>query len=143
MFNPKKGKALPNFPLDFSRTLSLGEAFILSGHGLDTMTQYANMAIEIPKSAGPLSEWLSLVGHLCDSLLSRWTERQAQIVCLAINPEEPTHEEIARRLNPPVSKQAVTKALNGADWYVIREAIHQFEKTAWKAILPTENQEAT
>lgn len=116
-------------------SLSRGEAFFLSGHGLDSMTLYSNMTIVVPKSARPLSEWLAVVGHLCDSLIGQWTKRQAEIVSVALAPREPTHEEIAQRLNPTVSKQAVTKALNGANWYAIREAIHQFERTAWESII--------
>ncbi|MBC8183297.1 hypothetical protein H8E88_19500 [candidate division KSB1 bacterium] len=116
-------------------SLSTGEAFFLSGHGLDSMTQYSNMTIVVPKSTQALSEWLPVVGHLCDSLISQWTQRQAEIVCLAVEPKEPTHEEIAQRLNPTVSKQTVTKVLNSANWYVIREAIHQFEKTVWESVI--------
>ena len=120
-------------------SLSTGEAFLLSGHGLDGMTQYSAMTIEVPESAWPLSEWLPVFGHLCDSLIGQWTARQAQIVCVAVDPKEPTHEEIAQRLNPPVSKQAVTKALTGAKWRVIREAIHRFEKTPWNSILQSKS----
>jgi hypothetical protein len=116
-------------------SLSTGEAFVLSGHGLDHLTQYSNMTIEVPKSAGALSEWLPVVGHLCDSLIGEWTERQAEIVCVAVRPSELTHEKIAQQLTPPVSKQAVTKALSGANWHVVRESIHRFEKTAWQSIL--------
>ncbi len=116
-------------------SLATGEAFLLSGRGLDSMTQYSNMTVVIPKSAQALSEWLPVVGHLCDSLIGQWTKRQAEIVCIAIDPREPTHEEIAQSLSPTVSKQAVTKVLNSANWYVIREAIHLFEKTAWESIL--------
>ena len=139
-----KGKAVSRISIGLGKvenispdrvSLSTGEAFRLSGHGLDRMTQYSNMTIEVPKSAEPLSKWLPVVGHLCDSLIGQWTERQAEIVCVAVGPKEPIHEEIAQKLNPPVSKQAVTKALNGANWRAIREAIHRFEKTAWESIL--------
>lgn len=119
-------------------SLSTGEAFLMSGHGLDGMTLYSNMTIEVPESAGPLCEWLPVVGHLCDSIIGQWTKRQAEIISMAIGPKELTHEEIARRLDPTVSKQAVTKALKGANWRVIREAIHRFEKTAWGSILKSE-----
>ena len=37
------------------------------------------MAITIPDSVGPLAEWLPVVGNLCDSLIRRWTQRQAEI----------------------------------------------------------------
>jgi hypothetical protein len=122
--------------ISFNRvSLSTGEAFLLSGQGLDSMTQYSNMTIVVPSSARDLSDWLPVIGHLCDSLIGQWTQRQAEIVCAAVDPKEPTHEEIAQRLNPSVSKQAVTKVLNSANWYVIREAILRFEKTAWESTL--------
>jgi len=116
-------------------SLSTGEAFLLSGHGLDRMTQYSSMTIEIPGVAGSLSDWLRIVGHLCDSHICQWTNRQAEIVCVAVNPGDPTHEEIAERLKPAVSKQTVTKSLNSANWHVIREVIVRFEKSPWESIV--------
>src|ERR1039458_9346743 len=96
--------------------VSTGEAFVLSGHALDEMTQYSSMTIEIPESRGPLSDWLPVIGHLCDSLIDQWTRRQAEIVCVAIDPKEPGYETVARSLKPAVSKQAVAKGLRGANW---------------------------
>lgn len=120
-------------------SLSTGEAFILSGHGLDRMTQYFNLEIEVSKLAGTMHVWLPIVAHLCDSLVAQWTERQAEIICLAAQPNEPTHGDIARKLSPKVTKQAVTKALNIANWHVIREAIRCFENTAWEAAVNPKN----
>ena len=116
-------------------SLSTGEAFFLSGHGLDSITQHSNMTLVVPKSAQALSDWLPVVGHLCDSLIVQWTQRQAEVVCVAVGPKNLTHEKIAKKLSPTVSKQAVTSVLNGANWHFIREAIHRFEKTAWESVL--------
>jgi len=124
-------------------SLSTGEAFTLSGRGLDGMTQYSSMTIEIPESTVPLSEWLPVVGHLCDSLIGQWTQRQAEVICAAIDPSEPDQDEVARALKPAVSKQAVAKALNGADWYALREAVRLFEATPWKTVLSTQNRQTT
>ena len=118
--------------------LSMGQAFVLSGHALDQMTQYSSMTIEMPKSSGPLSEWMPVIGHLCDALIGQWTRRQAQIVCAAIDPKEPDYEKIAQSLEPTVSKQAVAKGLSGANWRVILETIHRFEETRWEALLQPE-----
>ncbi len=115
-------------------SLSTGQAFIISGHGLDGLTQYSRMTIQIPKATGAISDWLPVVGDLCDSLINQWTERQAEIVCIAVKPEEPTQEAIAEILDPPVSRQAVTKALDGANWHSVRSAIRQFETTDWAAL---------
>lgn len=116
-------------------SLSTGQAFVESGRGLDRMTQYSKMTIEVPKSTGVFSDWLPVVGALCDSLVSQWTQRQAEIICLAICPDEPTQEEIAERLSPPVSRQAVTKALDIANWHSVRSLIRLFEATDWAALL--------
>ncbi len=116
-------------------SLSTGQAFILSGKALDRMTLYSNMTIEIPKSNGPLSDWLPVVGHLCDSLIGQWTTRQAELVQAAVNPREPDSEKIGQSVKPAISKQAVAKGLSGANWYVIREVVRLFEGTSWRTIL--------
>lgn len=116
-------------------SLSTGQAFVLSGKALDRMTGYSSMTIEVPRSAGPLSDWLRVAGHLCDALIAQWTTRQAELVRAAVSPVEPGSEAIGRSLKPAVSKQAVSKGLNSANWHVIREAIRAFEQTPWGDIL--------
>ena len=116
-------------------SLSTGQAFVLSGKALDKMTRYSNMTIEVPPSAGPLSDWLKVVGHLCDSLIGQWTMRQAELVRAAVHPREADSGQISQLLIPTVSKQAVAKGLSGANWYSIREAIRMFEETAWAHVL--------
>lgn len=116
-------------------SLATGPAFLLSGRGLDEMTQYASMTIKVAESAGALSGWLPVVGHLCDALIAQWTRRQAEIVCTAIDPKEPDYERVGRLLKPAVSKQTVAKSLRGASWYVVRQAIHEFEETPWETVL--------
>jgi len=119
-------------------SLSTGQAFILAGGALDDMTRYSSMTISIPASAGPLSEWLSVAAHLCDSLIGQWTRRQDEMVCAAIDPRRPDYERIGRSLKPAISKQAAAKGLSGANWHAIREAIRLFEGTSWKAVLQPE-----
>lgn len=116
-------------------SMSTGQAFVLSGKALDRMTVYWNMALEISKSAGPLSEWLAVAGQLCDSLIGQWTKRQAELVRSALNPKEPNFERIGQLLKPAISKQAVAKGPGGANWYVIREAVRLFERTSWEILL--------
>lgn len=108
-------------------SLSSGKAFALSGHGLDGMIRNVSMTIELSDEAGASGEWLQVIGHLCGAVIGGWTKRQAEIALLAVEPGEPTHEEIANMLHPPVSKQAVTKSLHGAHWYVVREAVRKTE----------------
>ncbi len=116
----------------------MGEAFQLSGRGLDHMNSYSRLTIEVPMSAGQLAAWLPVVAHLCDALIARWTQRQAEIICRAIHPAKPIHEEIGRQLSPSVAKQTISKALNSANWRAVREAIHHFENTPWDVLLKTD-----
>lgn len=115
-------------------SLSTGQAFVISGRALDRMTLYSHLTIEVPESRGGLPHWLPVVGHLCDALVRQWTRRQAELVCLAIDPAEPDYESIARMLHPAISKQAAAKSLNGAGWRAIREAVHLFAKTSWNDV---------
>ncbi len=124
-------------------SLSTGQAFTLSGSLLDELTGYFRMSIAVPKEAKELANWLPVVGHLCDMLIGHWTIRQAEIIRIALAPDNPTHADVANRLKPPVSKQAVTKALSGADWHGLRSALKQFEKTDWKAICCLSNSKTT
>ncbi|MBD3316552.1 MAG: hypothetical protein GF344_12255 [Chitinivibrionales bacterium] len=112
-------------------SLSTGQAFTLSGLGLDNLTRYTKMSIALSAHCEDLAAWLPVVAQLCDVLIGHWTTRQAKIIRLALAPSEPTHDEIAQSINPKVSKQAVTKILAGADWHVLRSVIEQFEKTDW------------
>jgi hypothetical protein len=115
-------------------SLSTGQAFTLSGRELDKLTQYFRMSIVLPEEARVLGDWLRIVGHLCDMLIGHWTSRQAEIIRAALALDDPTQAEVAERLDPPVTKQAVTKALAGADWQGLRSALRQFEKTDWTKI---------
>lgn len=109
-------------------SLCTGEAFHLSGHALDAMTLYWRMEIAVPKSPDSFSDWLSICIHLCDTIIRDWTPRQAEIVALALHPSGPTHEEIARSLDPPVTRQVVTGVLDSANWAAIDEAVRGFER---------------
>jgi len=94
---------------DLSRSrvsLSTGEAFKLSGHGLDGMSPAAGLAITCPQSAGPIAAWLTLTGQLCDSLISGWTERQAAVVAVSLHPRDSRQDEIAEAASEPYRRQS-------------------------------------
>lgn len=115
-------------------SLSTGQAFTLAGEGLDGLTQHFRMSIELPKEASELAAWVSVVGRLCGMAMGHWTSRQAQIIRIALAPGGPTQAEIAERLDPPISKQAVAKSMAGADWHGLRLALKQFEATSWREV---------
>ncbi|MCA8955966.1 MAG: hypothetical protein KDC87_07825 [Planctomycetes bacterium] len=124
-------------------SLSTGEAFVLSGHALDGMTGASRLAIQLPESSGPWATWMTAVGELCDSHVGRWTRRQAEIVSLAVGPDEPLHEQIAARVRPAVSRQAVSKALLGAGFTALRDAVRAFAETPWEGLLTRSAAEQT
>lgn len=109
----------------------MGEAFVLSGHGLDKLKK-THLAIEVPQSVGVLANWIRVVAHLCDALVTQWTARQAEITTFALEPVERTHSEIAEELN--IKQQTVTSSLRGARWNAVQEVIELFEQTAWEAV---------
>ncbi|MBU6297964.1 MAG: hypothetical protein KGJ79_08545 [Alphaproteobacteria bacterium] len=118
-------------------SLSGGEAFSLSGRALDDMTVYEHVTVALRKDAEPLATWVSVAAQLCGVLVDHWSPRQAEMICDAITPRRSaaTYDAIAKRLDQPVSKQAVTKALSHAGWRQVRGAIEMFERTKWAAVL--------
>ena len=116
-------------------SLSTGEVFTLSGRALEGMTGYFDLTAALPDRAKALGDWVPVTCHLCSELVRSWTRRQAEIVSLALMHPDDTHEDIAARLDPPVSKQAVTAALAGANWRGLLEALKVFETTDWHASL--------
>lgn len=113
--------------LDTQRiSLSSGEAFLLSGGALDRLSKQIDLAVALPASAdASLAAWLPVVMRLCDALVGGWTSRQAEIVSLAIQPQEPTQQQIADLLQ--VARPTITVALETARWATLQEAIETFE----------------
>lgn len=116
-------------------SLSMGEAFTLSGHGLDMITGYFDLTGALPDRAGPLASWFPAILCLCSGLVRPWTRRQAEIISLALLLDNPTHERIAGLLHPTVAKQTVTESLAGSGWRPLQEAILAFEETTWSTVV--------
>lgn len=108
-------------------TRSTGEAFSLSGSALDDMKDPARLALAVADGLSRPAGLVAVVGQLCDALISEWTQRQAEMVSHAIDPKGLIQEEIARAVEPAISRQQVSKALIGAHWPAIREAITEWE----------------
>lgn len=115
-------------------SMSTGEAFTLSGRGLDKMTVYFDLTGALPERAGPMTRWLPAVMHLCSGLARRWTRRQAETVAEGLVLENPTQERIAKSLPRTVAKQTVQESLAGAGWRALIEAVWTFEQTDWSAL---------
>jgi len=130
--------------IEYQVSMSTGEAFTLSGRALDKITGYFELTGALPDRAGALAPWFSVILHLCSGLIRSWTRRQAEIVAKALmlkdptqDKGDPTHEEIAKSLRPPVSKQTVTESLTGANWRVLLEPLRAFENTNWTELITT------
>lgn len=99
-----------------------GEAYRLSGHGLDGLKGSARLALaradESDRSAGA-------VICLIDALVQGWTARQAQAVLGAL--QGWTQEKIAGRWPERISQQAIAKQLDRANWSAIERGITHVE----------------
>ncbi|HEX42598.1 MAG TPA: hypothetical protein ENN81_11170 [Phycisphaerales bacterium] len=104
---------------------STGKAFVLSGHALDQMKPGERLAIELPDAWRETSAWLKVMLRMCDAVAGHWKPRQAEAALRAL--EGLTQTEIADAIKPPISQQAVAKALAGGDWNAIDAALAQFE----------------
>lgn len=108
-------------------TRSTGAAFERSGGALDAMPRRFRMALAVAEGHPLASVWLDPVAHLCDAVVRRWRGRQAATVRLALLHPEAAHAQLAERLQPPVTQQAVSKALSGAGWAALAETLETLE----------------
>jgi hypothetical protein len=107
-------------------SLSTGEAFALSGKGLDALGRRRCLAVNLSDATGTRSEPLAVILHLCDVLIQDWTARQAQAVQGALRNQ--TQVEIAESLTPKTRQPTVARALAGAGWDALEHALQFFEK---------------
>ena len=116
-------------------SLSTGEAFTLSGQALESMTGYSDLTAALSERAGPLRAWVPASLQACSHIIRGWTRRQAEIAALALLHPKASHEDLAGKIDPPISKQAVTAALHGARWRGLLACVDAFEETDWTALL--------
>lgn len=103
-------------------SLSQGEAFVLSGRGLEKMQEEQRLSIQFSEKI-PLTtqELISASVLLLDGITSNWTAKQAQAVSLA--GMKLNQYELAERFDPPISAQAFGKHLASAQWKLVKEAL--------------------
>jgi hypothetical protein len=103
-----------------------GPAYRLSGRALESMHRRERMRLVYPTH--PAEEELSLVVHLLDGLVSRWSDKQALAVTGALRGWQ--QETIAKKVwSEPISQQAVAQHLDRAAWSYVESALAYFEKT--------------
>ena len=115
-------------------SMSDGDAFLWSGHGLDNMNTGSEFAISLPARMDANERWVKIVVELAGAIVSDWSELQAEAVCFAIDPKKNySQKQIAENLG--VSAQAVSDRLKLAKWKALREAILGFEAFDWVGVL--------
>lgn len=118
-------------------SLSTGEAFVVSGLALDrlpaaaSMTVAASTTVAASGSGTNAATWLAVIAELCGALVGQSRPRQSAVLALALDPRKWTQEQIATRLDPPATQQAVNKALSGVQWAALRSALETFETASW------------
>jgi hypothetical protein len=108
-----------------------GQAFNLSGQGLDEMEKQTYLAIQFPPEFDPdMAISLRAIGWLIDRLAQGWTGRQALAVSGALL--DLTQTRIAEEtFDGQVTQQAVAQHLASAGWAAL-----QFGLVAFEAVLP-------
>lgn len=115
---------------------SSGQSFVASGHALDGLVGRQRLVLVLAASApGPVGGLLSAISALCDVVVQRWTQRQAELVGLALDPRAGTHSELGARLEPAITKQAVGKGLLASGWAGLVVALEQMESVDWSALM--------
>lgn len=114
-------------PLDNIST-GTGQAFTLSGQGLEGNLKLARMNLVIPSLIGTLEgQGLEIITQLIDLQVGGWTKSQSQAVTGALL--DLTQAEIAGSWRPePVSQQAISQHLESAGWSRIKNALLYLEK---------------
>jgi predicted DNA-binding protein (UPF0251 family) len=99
-----------------------GDAFIISGYGLDNMPRSRRFAIAGNKDLG---KWHTAIYDQADWQSSRWSREQAEAVALALDPANHRQEEMAKRLG--ISRQALQARLSSAGLHALTAAFDAFE----------------
>lgn len=102
-----------------------GQAFTLSGRGLDALPKDRRMALRAADIKEPLLHLLDTSVFLLDRLMSGWTQGQAQAVSGALRGW--SQDEIGGRWQEgPISQQAVAQHLRRASWHAVQEWLDAF-----------------
>ena len=109
----------------------IGEAFRLSGSGLDECQRSKKMYLAFPEqNRSSLTEGLNLLIQMVDFQIQGWTSKQSDVIAGAM--VGLTQQEIAFEwVQDRVSQQAISQHLESAGWSLVSETIKYFE-----AIIP-------
>ena len=108
--------------------LSDGEAFRYAGACIDKLESFRRLDIKSPWSS--VNYFFKPVCAMLDSIISRWTPKQAQVITLAL--QDKTQEEIAEKISSEeekrLSQSAVQQRQKTAGWYAIKETLYEFDR---------------
>ena len=99
-----------------------GVAFTQSGRGLDQMPTSMRMGFD---GVGCYAIWQSALLDITSWQANRWTREQATAMALALDPTNPTQDQIAQSLG--ITRQAVQVRLKGAGLSALQSALFAFE----------------
>lgn len=103
-------------------SLSQGEAFVLSGRGLEEMPDEQRLSIQLSSKISRSTQELTFASVLLlDGITSNWTSKQALAVALAGT--RLNQYELAEKFDPPISAQAFGKHLASAQWKLVKQAL--------------------
>lgn len=124
-------------PLDFvpegNVSRGEGQAFQLSGKGLDGLPRHVHMMLSAPDRPDPAAasqvDSLDLMIELVDQIAFRWTDKQSLAVLGALRAWK--QEKIGRTWGPgpPIKQQTVQQHLDKASWHSIARSVDFFEKS--------------
>jgi hypothetical protein len=104
-----------------------GEAFVISGHGLDNMAK--NKRLEIA-GAWDVNTWQTAIFDLVEWQSSRWSREQAEAVMIALEPGNTTQADMAALLG--ITRQALRARLYSAGQPALKHALNAFEMASYQ-----------
>ena len=108
-----------------------GEAYALSGHGLDKLK---GRGLTIASADKAFTEHCELLTRFFDSHLDRLTSTQAQVVLAYLMADNKSHEHLARVLDKKRSN--VTRILNTSQYHLITDYLAHFAAQVKKDFAP-------
>ena len=106
-----------------------GDAFLRSGHGLDTLPRQKRLAIT---QCNPvLALWASAVFDYIEWQSRGWTVAQAEAIATALRHPNETQKKLSVRL--AITRQAMQSRLTSAGWPSVQTALAAFAGTTWDA----------
>lgn len=100
-----------------------GDAFLISGHGLDEMPRSRRLAIFQDHGTAP---FFDAVFDLADFQTEKWSQAQAEAVAIALCADaNGTVEDMASTLG--ISRQAMQARLKGAGFHALQQAMWAFQ----------------